>query len=176
MHLLTFPRSGSVIFILLTNIKIIRTHSVASLSGVATPIIGIVKDPIESLASYLSMLDYLNPDRNNDARIRFLDQKKWINLYKEVYSYYLQDNCFLILNSDLQENPEKTIDALFKNFNMAGVFNKTGGKIPKVNYLPTSKITKEYPKRLEELKKINLKNLYTLYNKAREKAIRVQHN
>jgi hypothetical protein len=174
IYLLTFPRSGSVFFMKSTQIpQIEQTHSVSDIKTQEYGVIGIVRDPIESLTSYVAMLDYFNKPIIPEYNSVFEEKQRWIDHYKEVYSYYVNSKCFLILNEDLRNYPEKTVNGILEKFNLFNSFNKTNSKnLPDGQYIPTSKNTKNYAKIMKMFKEENLEELYTLYNMAKEKAIR----
>jgi hypothetical protein len=171
-----------VFFMMTTQLsRIERTHLVSDIKGELSGVIGIVRDPIESLTSYLAMLDSFNGPGYAEYGPGYADypskydrRQKWIDLYKEVYSYYVNNECLLILNEDLRNYPEKTINGVLEKFNLFNSFNeKNAEKLPDEGlYLPTSKSTKNYAKIMKMFKEENLEELYVLYNKAREKALR----
>ena len=174
IYLLTFPRSGSRFFMISTQVDGMQnSHYVSDIKTQPNAVIGIVRDPIESLTSYLAMLDHFQEPKFLGNYSVIEDKKRWIDLYKEVYSYYVNNECFLILNEDLRNYPQKTINGLLENFNLFNFFNaKNSNRTPNENYLLTSKNTKNYAKIMEMLKEENLEELYDLYNKAKERAIR----
>jgi hypothetical protein len=175
IYLLTFPRSGSVFFMMTTQVpRIERTHLISDIKEQSGGVIGIIRDPVESLTSYMAMLDSFNDPDAPGYPSKYDNRQKWINLYRDVYSYYVNNKCFLILNEDLRNHPEKTINGVLKNFNLFNTFSeKNTKKLPDEGpHLLTSKNTKNYAKIMRMLKKQNLEELYDLYNKAKERAIR----
>jgi hypothetical protein len=165
IFLLTFPRSGSVFFMNATSLPgLSRTHDPKEIPK-NSQVIGILREPEESIASYLVMLNYLGAS---------LDIKELIKSYKLVYEYYLSNNCILILNEDLRDNPKEIINKIFEPLEKFNVFNeKNSKKYPTEKYLKSSKTMSSYEQTLKEIKLINLSEIKLLYEKAKEKAIKV---
>jgi hypothetical protein len=162
LYLLTFPRSGSVFFMNAVSLPgMSRTHDPKEIID-KSQVIGILREPEESIASYMTMLNYLGAP---------IDAKQLIESYAVVYKYYLSNSCILILNEDLKNNPKEIINKIFEPLGRFNVFNEEKSKqVPTKNYLKSSKNMPFYEQTLKEIKSINLSEIKLLYKKAKEKA------
>jgi hypothetical protein len=165
IFLLTFPRSGSVFFMNATSLPgLSRTHDPKEIPK-DSQVIGILREPEESIASYMAMLNYFGAP---------IDAKQLIESYGVVYKYYLSTNCILILNEDLKNNPKEIINKIFEPLGRFNVFNEEKSKqLPKENYLKSSKEIAGYKEILEKINFMDLSEIRMLYKKAKEKAVRV---
>jgi hypothetical protein len=141
-----------------------RTHDPKEVVG-ESQVIGILREPEESLASYIAMLNYFGAA---------IDVKELIESYQLVYKYYLSNNCILILNKDLRNNPKEIINKIFEPLGRFNVFNEEKSKqLPKENYVKSSKEIAEYKEIVQEISSMDLSEIRLLYKKAKEKAVRV---
>jgi hypothetical protein len=159
--LLTFPRSGSVFFIKSTRIKLNRTHNIGDIPD-KNVVLGILRNPLDSITSYAAMLDYYK--QNYDIYML-------ISWYKDIYNFYINNNCFLILNEDLRNNAKTSIENFFYSYKNKNVFDRQGVGKQLDGYLISSKQNDNYEKIKNDVKKYDLLELFRLYEKAKEKVM-----
>jgi hypothetical protein len=158
--------------------NITRTHTPKTIAD-GSIVLGILRNPVDSLASRLSYnyfikkISDMSPKEYASESINDL-----MDLYKDVYSYYLNNKCFLVLNENLRDFPKKTINELFEIFNVKNVFygaeNKDLNNIDEAiegSYVVSSKSLGYYQEMMEFVLELDLSELNYLYNKAKESAI-----
>jgi hypothetical protein len=118
-HLVTYPRSGAHyfnrVFEKVTNFKIEHSHSVNWLFSPQNKkqriAITIVRDPRESIASYIAheqnkFIDY--SDNISDSRVDHI-----VTEYVIMYNYLYEHADYVIDFNDLVSHPEETVKKLF---------------------------------------------------------------
>jgi hypothetical protein len=199
--LLTFPRSGSIFFIKSVNIdNIYRTHKTTDIKD-QDVVLGILRNPVESISSWLSMGYYRSnfrrmfdgPDPtgklptpeqkalqgkpltlNDWYYLADEEIKKAIAWYAEVYDYYANNECYLVLNESLRGDPAKTINNLFETFGTSNAFFELENKDltdPDQWYLDSSKELVEYDAIRNFVMTHDLSALQELYEKSAAKAL-----
>jgi hypothetical protein len=131
-------------------------------------------NPIKQQAdSYVLLFMQVN-DRTIATHCAIIHVKELIESYQLVYKYYLSNNCILILNKDLRNNPKEIINKIFEPLGRFNVFNEEKSKqLPKENYVKSSKEIAEYKEIVQEISSMDLSEIRLLYKKAKEKAVRV---
>ena len=173
----TFPRCGSN-FVKsyleeTTDIKIIKTHRIVIDDR---DIFTIVRDPFDSIASFLTMESINGYDWFSDK----MRCEERIENYEFFYKYILKHINFIINFDNLDNKIEQISDLLCKNFGVKQIksidevnkfewFKKTT-KI-KSNITLTSTNSQYYDLARESLKKYDLSKCYELYNQAISKTI-----
>jgi hypothetical protein len=148
-------------------------------------LINIVRDPLESIASWISLAifrnDYVLKNNKLDNVVYSIAKNKYINMYNFLLS---KENTIFINYKDI-DNIEKlmiklcdilklkitnklVIDDINKNnLNRSEEFN--------AKYLITSKTRPEYEDIYNRLKSLDFTELYSLYNKALDRCIKLDN-
>lgn len=197
MIFVTFPRSG-VNFITTaiehqTGVSIHYQHDfyAASGKGQATRlidesedyIINIVRDPVESMASWISMqYNFDDHPLINNGYLKVTKAQhipKYINLYKKLLSY---NNVIFINYNDLKEKPQLVLNHLYdilklkvntSKLDLSDIKNKISQKMEDHPYLSSSKLMPDYEEIKETISLINLSECYSLYYQSLEKCIKI---
>lgn len=170
---LTFPRSGSNF--LLENLtkatgydgrKMRQTHLFDKVDE-STVVVGIIKDPVLSLTSWLTMMEHYSMNMNGLV-------EKTIQWYLDVYKYYETNDCVLIRASELQQYPHKTLKLLADTIGME--YSKSElidiSDKPNKKYLATSTDSaQKYSKWKATFENMDLSECYRLYEVALSKSI-----
>lgn len=197
MIFITFPRSG-VNFITRaiaeqTGVSIEYQHNFYATLGKGQTtrlidstedyIINIVRNPADSMASWLSM-QYERDDTSliNNGYIKItktIHIPKYINLYKQLFSH---DNVIFIDYNDFNDNLHLILKKLYKILKLEIINNHLDVehlKISMINeakekyYLYGSKNYSKYQEIRETLDTIDLSQCYDLYYKALERCIKI---
>lgn len=133
----------------------------------SNPIITVVRDPIESLASIETM----------EKAVRTQER---IDSYIEHYEFFLNNATMFFLFEDLKSNTDKIVKHICQQF--SGNLNIVNDSFKNYQYwhlatqdprkLISSKNNEEYVKNLEKIKTLDLSEHYKLYKLAKEKCIR----
>lgn len=195
MIFITFPRSG-VNFITTaikyqTGVSIGYQHDFYAAAGKGETtrlidhsedyIINIVRDPAESMASWISMQYQFNDEPLIDnGYIKITKAKhipKYINLYRKLLSY---NNVIFIDYADLRDNTQQILNKLYKilnlkanNMELSNIKEILANNMINQEYLSTSKNINNYQDILDTLKIMDLSKCYTLYRKALSRCIKI---
>jgi hypothetical protein len=178
--LTTYPRSGSNFFreafFLATGVHIDRTHDITKKNHEYT--INISRDPMECMASWISMQRYFNEaPLSNDHYIKFV----CIPNYLKFQSHIISRANFIINYLDLQSKPDVVIKDIANKTSTPLIMEDISmSKIEEMlinienrrdGYLKTSLKSEQYQLVMEDLQKYNLDECYNLYYKSIDRSI-----
>lgn len=157
--------------------NISRTHSPNNIDGKV--VFGILRNPTDSIASRISYNYYIKDISDISPREYAIQSiQGLIDLYKDVYNYYLNNECFLILNEELRKSPKKTINGLFEIFNIKDVFRGSEDKDLSLikeaidgAYVVSSKSLSYYKEIMDFVLELDLSELDQLYKESKERAV-----
>jgi hypothetical protein len=185
MQFLTYPRTGVNFLIgaikIQTGIDIKYSHS--EFIEKDDLLINIVRDPIDSIASWISMAMFRNElaIKNNEIEdaVNIIAKPKYIKMYNFLLS---KENTVFINYQDIT-NADRLVEKLcaildlkiIKQTNTEEINNRNLDKSKHydANYLITSKTQPQYLEIHEKLKSVDFSQIYNLYNKALGKCIKI---
>lgn len=146
-------------------------------------IINIVRDPIESMASWISM-QYNFDDHplivNGYVKVtRAQHIPKYINLYKKLLSY---NNVIFINYKDLKEHTQLVLNNLYKVLDISIINNELDlddikqyieNNMKSEPYLYSSKNNDQYLEIKNTLNNMDLSECYAIYHQALDKCIKI---
>jgi hypothetical protein len=194
MIFITYPRSG-VNFVteainLQTGIKISYQHDFVEfywdnnrvdkdVDESEDVIITIVRDPKDSMVSWLSMQYELNDTPLINNGFTKIIKSKSIPKYKKLYNKLLSFNNVIFINYDDLYNINDLLQNLYKILNLKVIddsldIDRINTKNKTVNdYLITSKDSFKYKEYKNIISNIDLSECYDLYYKALDKCIKI---
>ena len=174
LTLTTFPRSGQHFLrehiaqrFSLENFK--YTHEEEKNKEYIT--ITIIRNPLESIASWVAMQNYYDKEIDNDKIIKNI--KLCQVKYKKFYKYILSNVNIIIDYNYLNSNTEDIIQYIGQKINIIPNNNNVVLNIKdeyNKKHIVSSKKNKEYDLILNITNKIDMKNEFELYNLALKKS------
>jgi hypothetical protein len=172
------PRVASRFFILeifkKTGIQIEKTHDVNFQFLDNFEIVGIVRDPAETIASKVAMSHFLNYSSIPNATLKLSDNFNWQNFidgYIEINQKIIEKANIIITYKDIVENTEIIVDKIIEKFNI--IKNEQIRYDPRMEiksttngYLVSSKESPEYENVYAKVLEQDLSKAYDIYNKA----------
>ena len=159
-----------------TGTDIEKTHNVDFEFLDNFEIIGIVRDPAETIASKVAMSHFLNYRSIPNAKLKLQDNFNWQNFidsYIDITQKIIEKASFIVSYKDIVENTEATTNEIIKKFNivkneeMKYDPNNAGMEIKSTEgYLVSSKESPEYKDVYSIILEQDLSEAYALYNKA----------
>jgi hypothetical protein len=155
-----------------TGIRIEKTHNVNFQFLDNFKIIGIVRDPAETIASKVAMSHFLSYSSIPGANLKLQDNFNWQNFidgYIDINEKIIQRASLIVTYSDIVENTETIVNEIIKKFNI--VKNKEIDADPSEivstdGYLVSSKESPEYKNVYAKVLEQDLSKAYSVYNKA----------
>jgi hypothetical protein len=172
------PRVASRFFILeifkKTGIQIEKTHDVNFQFLDNFEIVGIVRDPAETIASKVAMSHFFNYSSIPNATLKLHDNFNWQNFidgYIEINQKIIEKANIIITYKDIVENTEIIVDKIIEKFNI--IKNEQIKYDPRMEiksitngYLVSSKESPEYENVYAKVLEQDLSEAYNIYNKA----------
>ena len=155
-----------------TGAHIGKTHNVDFQFFDNFEIIGIVRDPAETIASKVAMGHFLNYSSIPGENLKLQDDFNWQNFidgYIDINEKIIQRASLIVTYKDIVENTETVVNEIIKKFNI--VKNKGIGVDPSEivstnKYLVSSKESPEYKNVYARVLEQDLSEAYAIYNKA----------
>ena len=170
------PRVASRFFILeifkKTGIHIEKTHNVDFEFLDNFEIIGIVRDPVETIASKVAMSHFLDYSSIPNATLKLNDNFNWQNFidgYIDINEKIIQRASLIVTYKDIVENTETIVNQIIKKFNIAENKEINGEPteiVSTAGYLVSSKESPEYENVYAKVLEQDLSEAYNIYNKA----------
>ena len=170
--LLTFPRSGSTALekSLLAKCEVVldKTHIVEESKN--KKIITVIRDPLESMTSFIAMTLHYFPDiENSDNWKRMFGDLSWTGIFNEIYDYLILNANLVITYEGLMDNLTETTKLVsdFLNLKMVNPNAEitVGDDNPSAYYLSTSKRSPIYDEAIKKANSLDLTSCYERYNK-----------
>jgi hypothetical protein len=136
-------------------------------------IIGIVRDPAETIASKVAMSHFLDYSSIPGANLKLQDNFNWQNFidgYIDINKKIIQRATLIVTYNDIVENTETIVNEIIKKFNIVknqeieydlGMETKSTK-----GYLASSKESPEYKNVYAKVLEQDLSEAYDIYNKA----------
>jgi hypothetical protein len=158
-----------------TGANIIYTHSLVE----DDTIINIVRDPLDSIASRISMNQTIIFDIKRENYIQYAENEL-IPYYKKVYNLLLESKNKVIFIKYEDINNPLLFDKLYKILGLSIInyqkdFNFTESSKPIKNYQITSKYNQNYENIKNTLLNLDLLECYNLYYKALDRCIKLDN-
>lgn len=167
--IITYPRSGAnylqTLLLNKTGELVPYSHTIDKINSENSIIIGIARDPFESIHSHVTMKKHYYPGQSFN--------KSYIDQYKEIYNFSYENAEVVIDYTDLIQKPKKVLE---KVCSMLGLLESLSNRPPqvlvdnkKIDYLVTSKTSLMYEKKHFDIE--DIQECYEPYNKLMLKAI-----
>jgi hypothetical protein len=157
-----------------TGTHIEKTHDVNFQFLDNFEIVGIVRDPAETIASKVAMSHFLNYSSIPNATLKLHDNFNWQNFidgYIEINQKIIEKANIIITYKDIVENTEIIVDKIIEKFNI--IKNEQIRYDPRMEiksttngYLVSSKESPEYENVYAKVLEQDLSKAYDIYNKA----------
>jgi hypothetical protein len=155
-----------------TGAHIEKTHNVDFQFFDNFEIIGIVRDPAETIASKVAMSHFLNYSSIPGANLKLQDNFNWQNFidgYIDINEKIIQRASLIVTYKDIVENTETVVNEIIKKFNIVKNKEIDGDPSEIVStdgYLVSSKESPEYKNVYARVLEQDLSEAYAIYNKA----------
>lgn len=152
MKLITYPRSGQNLFRMLLRqqgYSVLASHEITHFLD-KKQTITIIRNPVESVASAMAMVDFYKKENGYGIIPRMLKK------YEETYTWLLENATYVISYEDLTNDPKNTIEKFLDHFSLKRSsveyqFNLSKDDA-KEGYLVSSKNVSSYPEALDYTK------------------------
>ena len=152
MKLITYPRSGQNLFRMLLGQQgyfIPASHEITHFLD-KKQTITIIRNPVESVASDMAMLDFYKKESGYGIVPRMLKK------YEETYTWLLENATYIVSYEDLINDPKDTVEKFLDHFSLkrssVDYQLNLSKDDAKEGYLVSSKNLSSYPKALEYTK------------------------
>jgi len=114
IRLITYPRSGQNLFRMLLaqqGYAISSSHNTADFLD-KKHVISIVRNPIDSVASAMAMIDFYKKENSYEIIPQMLKK------YEETYTWLLENATYIISYEDLTNDPKNTVEYFLDYFSL----------------------------------------------------------
>jgi hypothetical protein len=166
-HLVTFPRTGSFFlkYLLETNSSIVinKEHDYVA-SGPNKKIISTIREPQDTLISYITMLCHYRKGFDIDWSIQFLAHS-----YYKYCKYFINSSDVIVEYDSLVRDPQKTLEKLFNrldiNYNEELILEFKQDDMVEKHHLSSSKSSEWYDVVSDKVLSANLGNAIMYYDR-----------